>query len=44
MFVRWIADKKVPKRNVRALRLALVAMMRSLGFIVLAKDQFGYIV
>ena len=41
-FIRFIADKKVPKHNVRALRLAIVAKMRSPGFSELLKNQLGY--
>ena len=43
MFIRCIADKKVPKHNFCALRLAIVAKMRSPGFTELAKDQLGYV-
>ena len=42
--MRFIVDKKVPKHNVRALRLANVAKMRSPGFSELVKDQLGYFV
>ena len=42
--MRFIVDKKVSKHNVRALRLAIVAKMRSPGFSELVKDQLGYFV
>ena len=44
IFIRFIAEKKVPKHNVRALRSAIVAKMRSPGFSELVKHQLGYIV
>ena len=43
-FSQFIADKKVLKHNDRALRLAIVAKMRSPGFFELVKDQLGYFV
>ena len=44
MFICFITDKKEPKHNFHALRLANVAKMCSPWFTELAKDQLGYVV